>query len=430
MRTLLGTIVLVLAALSGGLVSARPVAALGLLPSPDQYSVKHDTTLVIPAPGVLVNDIGLLGSSATLAASASHGVLHLNSNGGFTYQPNAGYVGSDSFRYRIGLLGTATVTITVTNVAPVAKPDSYSFAAGRTLAVPAPGVLANDLDADGDTLSASEVGGISGSLDLRPDGSFTYSPNGGFSGSASFTYRVSDGLSSSTTTVTLTAIAATPAPTASPVPTPTPRPTPTPTPRPTATPILSLPLLPLPSLPLPSIAVPPIAISSLPLPSLTPIGPFPTPSVPTPMSPPILPVSASAAPNAASGSPGPSPSERPDARSSGSPAVSAGGGGDEGGAGGGPLGDPSISEQPVVIGPDGVGVRWSPSSDGAGFGALSLDGLELGQLWLVPAALVGTPGLLVILWVVLQLVAGAVWLPAARRLRGDDGPRAQVIVRA
>lgn len=49
--------------------------------------------------------------------------------------------------------------------------------------------------------------------------------------------------------------------------------------------------------------------------------------------------------------------------------------------------------------------------------------LWIGTAWLVPAAVVGGPGLLVLLWLALQLVAGLVWLPAARRIRGDGRRR-------
>src|ERR671919_440613 len=89
---------------------------------------------------------------AALVSGVSHGALQLRSDGGFTYTPASGYVGTDSFRYRpSGLLSTAaTVTITVTNAAPVAVPDAYSTPYRTTLVVPAPGVLANDTDTDGD----------------------------------------------------------------------------------------------------------------------------------------------------------------------------------------------------------------------------------------------------------------------------------------
>ncbi len=259
---------------SGFLIGPAPQitrAALVATGVNDARTVKHDRTLTDPAPGVLGNDLNLLGSAtAILVSDVSHGTLNLGSNGGFTYTPAARYVGSDSFRYRpSGLLSTAaTVTITITNATPVARPDAYSGVSRTTLDVPAPGVLANDTDADGDALTAELVGGgISGSLDLDPDGGFRYTPGGGFSGTATFSYRVRDGLVwSAPTTVTLTITA--PAPTPTPTPVPTPVPTPAPTPAPTPRPTLPLPSIPLPSLPIPPLPLPiPLPLPSSPPPS-------------------------------------------------------------------------------------------------------------------------------------------------------------------
>jgi VCBS repeat-containing protein len=72
--------------------------------------------------------------------------------------------------------------------------------------VAAPRVLGNDMDPDGDTLTAVLVSGPShGSLTLSPDGSFDYTPAADFNGSDSFTYKASDGLAdSNTATVSLT----------------------------------------------------------------------------------------------------------------------------------------------------------------------------------------------------------------------------------
>jgi hypothetical protein len=38
----------------------------------------------------------------------------------------------------------------------------------------------------------------------------------------------------------------------------------------------------------------------------------------------------------------------------------------------------------------------------------------------VPAAALGGPGLLIIVWVLLQTLGMATWIPAVRRLRGED----------
>ncbi len=62
------------------------------------------------------------------------------------------------------------------------------------IAVGAPGVLANDHDYDDDPLTAVlDTGPGSGAVTLDPDGSFTYTPNAGFTGSDSFTYTAFDG---------------------------------------------------------------------------------------------------------------------------------------------------------------------------------------------------------------------------------------------
>ena len=80
------------------------------------------------------------------------------------------------------------------NDAPVAGHDSYAVDQGTALNVAAPGVLGNDTDADGHALTAAQVSGpAQGTLVLNADGSFTYTPNAGFSGADSFTYTASDG---------------------------------------------------------------------------------------------------------------------------------------------------------------------------------------------------------------------------------------------
>ena len=59
-------------------------------------------------------------------------------------------------------------------------------------------MLANDTDADGDTLTAVLVTGPShGSLTLNANGSFTYTPAADFTGSDSFTYKANDGTADS-----------------------------------------------------------------------------------------------------------------------------------------------------------------------------------------------------------------------------------------
>jgi len=92
------------------------------------------------------------------------------------------------------------------NQPPVALNDSYSVAVDGTLNVPSPGVLSNDSDGDSDQLTAILVSDVShGSLTLNSNGSFTYTPDPGYTGTDSFTYRANDGQdNSNTATVTIT----------------------------------------------------------------------------------------------------------------------------------------------------------------------------------------------------------------------------------
>ncbi len=177
----------------------------------DVFSVDQDQVLTESAQsGVLANDDDFDGQTltATLLAQAVDGVVSLNGDGSFTYTPNSGFNGTDSFTYRAsdGLAdsNTATVTITVNplvngNRTPVAINDSYTADENQSLVVDAAlGVLNNDTDVDGDSLTASIEGQpANGTVSLNPNGSFTYQPDNEFFGDDSFTYRVSDGTATS-----------------------------------------------------------------------------------------------------------------------------------------------------------------------------------------------------------------------------------------
>jgi VCBS repeat-containing protein len=134
-----------------------------------------------------------------IVAQPAHGTVVLVDNVA-TYTPALNYTGPDSFTFKAndGMLDSnvATVSITVTpvNDAPVAVDDEYTVAEKDTLTIVAPGVLANDVDVDGDALTAILVDDVSdGTLTLNADGSFTYTPDEYFNGTDSFTYLASDG---------------------------------------------------------------------------------------------------------------------------------------------------------------------------------------------------------------------------------------------
>ncbi len=175
-----------------------------------------------------------------------------------------------------------------------------------------------------------------------------------------------------------------------PTPVPTPKPTPVPTPRPTATPTpLPIPTLPLPTLPV--AALPP------------PTDPVPS-TLPTPLSHPDPTVT----PRPLAGSPSPSgPSPRASASAAASASVGprAGGGPSIGGSSdGGSAGTPAVRLEPQEL----------------KLNMQLFDLLGSPQVWFVPAAAIGAPGLLVLLWVALQSVGTLAWIPSVRRMRGEE----------
>jgi FtsP/CotA-like multicopper oxidase with cupredoxin domain len=197
---------------AGGMLAFLEVAAAGdgaPLAAGDAYATSEDTPLTIAAPGVLTNDD--TGTTAILLSGPIHGALTLNASGGFTYTPQANYNGADSFTYQArngGGIGSAPATVNLTvnpvNDAPAAANDAYTVAVGNTLSVPAPGVLGNDSDVDGNPLTAVNASALTG-LTFSANGSFAY--NATTAGTKTFTYRASDGTATSalaTVTITVT----------------------------------------------------------------------------------------------------------------------------------------------------------------------------------------------------------------------------------
>jgi VCBS repeat-containing protein len=188
-------------------VDDPPVAA------DDAYATGVGATLVVGVPGVLGNDTDPNGDSliASIIGKAANGsVTSFRPDGSFKYVPNPGFKGTDSFTYKAsdGTRDSPATKVTITvDDPPVGADDAYATGVGATLVVGVPGVLANDADPNGDSLTASIIASPpKGSLtSFRPDGSFKYVPDPGFKGTDHFTYKASDGsLDGAATTVTIT----------------------------------------------------------------------------------------------------------------------------------------------------------------------------------------------------------------------------------
>ena len=134
----------------------------------------------------------------------------------FQFRFRAKMSGSDEDANVDNVRLVATSLAAPPNSVPIAAGDAYTMSEDGVLVVAAPGVLNNDNDADGDTLTVVWAAGpASGVLTLNLDGSFTYTPAANFNGSDSFTYTAFDGIAhSNTATVSITVDAVNDAPVA------------------------------------------------------------------------------------------------------------------------------------------------------------------------------------------------------------------------
>jgi len=142
---------------------ALSVQAQGSDPDLPQDTLSY--ALAVAPPGMSIDpDSGAISWSAPAERRGENAVM-------VTVADAVGATAARSF----------AVTVIEPNRAPVAVDDSYATPRGQTTTIAAPGVLDNDSDPDGDALTAQLVTPPErGTLDLRADGSFDYTPAGGF----------------------------------------------------------------------------------------------------------------------------------------------------------------------------------------------------------------------------------------------------------
>ena len=184
---------------SGATLSSPPVAD-------PTFGIRQ---FIVGTGGAAFTGLGTALATTEVRNNTTYGVLKLTlhaSTYDWAFLPVAVPPGSSTFTDS----GTGSVHA-APNTAPVAVADSYSTAQNTALVQAAPGVLANDTDADTDPLTAVLDANVThGSLTLNANGSFTYTPTTGYSGPDSFTYHAHDGTANSNVvTVSLTVTAPT-----------------------------------------------------------------------------------------------------------------------------------------------------------------------------------------------------------------------------
>lgn len=166
----------------------------------DAYTIPQNAAFTA---NVMSNDTGNLIALDAITVAAEHGVATI-SGPNISYTPAAGYHGPDTVTYRIkdALNQTATAVVTFTvQAAPSAADDAAQTATGRDVTI---AVLSNDTGTSLSVLSVTTPG--HGTTTSNPDGTITYHPSAGYSGTDSFRYTVKDSLgqtSSANVTVTV-----------------------------------------------------------------------------------------------------------------------------------------------------------------------------------------------------------------------------------
>ena len=175
--------------------------------------VANDGTATTPqdtAKSVSLEASDADGDALTYAivAGPAHGTLS-GSGASRTYTPNAGYSGPDSFTFKANDgqadSNVATVSITVTPVTVVNHPPVAQNGSVTTQQNTPVGVTLHATDADGDSLSYAIVTGPAHGTLSGSGASRVYTPNAGYSGPDSFTFRANDGdANSNLATVSIT----------------------------------------------------------------------------------------------------------------------------------------------------------------------------------------------------------------------------------
>jgi hypothetical protein len=178
----------------GGSSSAPASTTPAATPAPtavdDAYTTPFNTPLTVAAPGVLTNDTGS-GLSVASYGQPANGTVTMSPDGSFTYTPNPGFSGVDTFPYDIsdssGRTASANVSITVP-APPAGTPTTSDDDFVGAYEAPLLGtVTTNDTFPLGSTYSVRREP-RNGTVRMNRDGTFVYQPNPGFSGVDTFTY--------------------------------------------------------------------------------------------------------------------------------------------------------------------------------------------------------------------------------------------------
>ncbi|MFY8297407.1 Ig-like domain-containing protein [Pseudoalteromonas sp. SS15] len=178
-------------------INTAPVALF------NEFLVSANSEFRVISNALILNDIDFDGGQLSISTipvnDVEHGTLLLDSSGSFSYTPEQGFIGEDSFTYQLqdGQGGEDTAEVKLTVVEEVNQPthvsvnDDYLLNEDEVLIIDSPGILGNDIgeNLEAYNLSISQTT-MNGVLELSASGSFRYFPDENFYGSDYFIYEL------------------------------------------------------------------------------------------------------------------------------------------------------------------------------------------------------------------------------------------------
>jgi uncharacterized repeat protein (TIGR01451 family) len=162
--------------------------------------------VTVEASAVAGEDYGALDTLLTLTAAVPSRTISIPIYGDRRQEADETFQVAVAPQQGLGAAATVTILNDDQNVPPIARDDAYQVRGNRDLYVGSlAGVLTNDSDENGDTLTVTLVSGpTAGLLLLNPDGSFLYSPPSEWTGMSEAIYEVFDGWTTATATIVFT----------------------------------------------------------------------------------------------------------------------------------------------------------------------------------------------------------------------------------
>ena len=179
-------------------ITIDPLPLNSVIANNDQDTTPQDTPVTV---GVFGNDTDPQGNTFTVTdfEQPLNGTVVYNNNGTFTYTPNAGFTGVDAFPYTICDNGNPQAcddAVVIITIEPLADNTTTANSDNETTLIDTPvtiAALSNDIDAEGNTQTITTfTQPLNGTVVLNPNGTFTYTPDAGYTGIDVFTYNICD----------------------------------------------------------------------------------------------------------------------------------------------------------------------------------------------------------------------------------------------